>query len=326
MEQHFDTIVIGAGNGGMTGALTLSKAGQKVLLLEQHSTTGGCGSSYVRGRFEFETGLHQLYGIGDNEAGETGPLRRVFEELGIFDQIKFVRQEEAFRIAFKGMGEIALPNEHDAFVKALQDFFRPESTAIVEYQELVDAFDAEFMRLYEFTAAGKAISQQDFPYLFEYAGYTGLEMLDKYFQNPMLKGVYQTLFGYLGMPIDRVPFPVIAALYLRYGCTWNVHETSMSMSNAITNAFIDSGGTLKLNSRVARILIEDNAVKGVITENGEVYYAKVVLSNISRLNVYVDLIDNALVPEDLYSNLRVSTPGQSIFGISVGLDCTAEEA
>jgi choline dehydrogenase-like flavoprotein len=40
MEQNFDVIVIGAGNGGMTGALTLCKAGKKVLLAEQHSITG----------------------------------------------------------------------------------------------------------------------------------------------------------------------------------------------------------------------------------------------------------------------------------------------
>ena len=326
MEQRFDAIVVGAGNGGMTGALTLCKAGKKVLLLEQHNITGGCGSSYVRGRFEFETGLHQLYGIGDNAAGETGPLRKVFEELGVFDKIEFVPQNEAFRIAFRGMGEIALPNEHDAFIKALQDFFGPESEKIAEYQGLVDVFDAEFMRLYEFTSEGKAITQKDFPYLFEYGGYTGEQMLNKFFVNPMLKGVYQTLFGYLGMPIDRVPFPVIAALYLRYGGTWNVHETSMSMSNAITNEFIDCGGTLKLNTRVARIIIEDNAVKGVVTSGGDVYYADVVLCNTNRLNVYVDLIDNKLVPEEIYANLRVSMPGQSIFGISVGLDCTAEEA
>ena len=325
MEQHYDAIVIGAGNGGMTGALTLCKAGRKTLLLEQHNITGGCGSSYVRGRFEFETGLHQLYGIGDTCPGVRGPLRRVFEELGVFDKIEFVPQHEAFRIAFRGMGEIVLPNDHDEFVKTLQDFFGPEADAIAEYQGLVDTFDAEFMRLYELTAKGEPITEKDFPYLYEYGTYTGEQMLNKYFKNPMLKGVYQTLFGYLGMPVDRVPYAVLAALYLRNGGTWNVHETSMSMSNAITNEFIDCGGTLKLNTRVVRILVEDGAVKGVVTESGDVYYADVVLSNANRLNVYVDLIDNALVPEETYANLRVSMPGQSIFGISVGLDCTAEE-
>jgi ferredoxin-NADP reductase/phytoene dehydrogenase-like protein len=326
MNQLFDAIVIGAGNGGMTGALTLCGAGKKVLLLEQHSITGGCGSSFVRGRFEFETGLHQLYGIGQSITGEKGALRKLFEELDVWDKIEFVRQEEAFRLAFKGMGEIALPNTRDEFVQELKDFFGAEADAIERYQLLVEKVGVEFMRLYETTAQGEPVTQKSFPLLYEYGTKTGLEMLNQYFENALLKGVYQCLYGYLGIPIERIPFAVLAALYERDGGTWTVRETSMSMSNALTNAFIDRGGTLKLNTRVERILIEDNAVKGVVTAAGETYYANVVLCNANRINAYVDMIDNSLVPESVYADLRVSPPGQSIFGLNIGLDCTAEEA
>jgi prolycopene isomerase len=326
MEQSFDAIVIGAGNGGMTGALTLRKAGKKVLLLEQHSVTGGCGSSFVRGRFEFETGLHQLYGIGQSITGEKGALRKLFEELDVWDKIKFVRQDEAFRLAFKGMGEIALPNTRDEFVRELKDFFGAEAEAIEEYQSLVEKVGVEFMRLYDFTGQGDPVTQKAFPLLYEYGTKTGLEMLNQYFDNAMLKGVYQCLYGYLGIPVERIPFAVLAALYEREGGTWNVRETSMSMSNALTNTFIDLGGVLKLNTRAERILIEDNAVKGVVTASGETYYADTVLCNANRINAYVDMIDHSLVPESLYADLRVSQPGQSIFGLNLGLDCTAEEA
>ncbi|MDR2771345.1 MAG: NAD(P)-binding protein [Clostridiales Family XIII bacterium] len=325
-KNQYDAIVIGAGNGGMTGALTLQKAGLRVLLLEQHDITGGCGSSFVRGRFEFETGLHQLYGIGDSYAGDKGALRKLFEELGVWDKITFVRQEEAFRLAFKGMGEIALPGTRDTFVSELQDFFGPEAAAIEEYQLLVEKTGVEFMRLYDFVAEDRAVTKEEFPCFFEYGVCTGLEMLNKYFENAMLKGVYQCLYGYLGIPIERIPFPVLAALYEREGGTWNVHETSMSMSNALTNTFLDIGGVLKLNARVTRIRIEGNEVRGVETQTGESYSAGVVLCNANRINAYVDMIDNDLVPEEVYADLRVSAPSQSIFGLNIGLDCTAEEA
>ena len=58
--QKFDAIVIGGGSGGNVGALTLQKGGKKTLLIEKHNITGGTGSSFRRGRFEFETALHQL--------------------------------------------------------------------------------------------------------------------------------------------------------------------------------------------------------------------------------------------------------------------------
>jgi prolycopene isomerase len=47
----YDAVVIGAGNGGLTAALTLTKKGLKVLLWERHNIPGGCATSFVRGRF-----------------------------------------------------------------------------------------------------------------------------------------------------------------------------------------------------------------------------------------------------------------------------------
>ncbi len=43
MTANYDAVVIGAGNGGLTAAATLAKAGKKVLVLEQHNTPGGSG-------------------------------------------------------------------------------------------------------------------------------------------------------------------------------------------------------------------------------------------------------------------------------------------
>ncbi|MBQ8469266.1 MAG: NAD(P)-binding protein, partial [Clostridia bacterium] len=51
--SRYDVIVVGAGNGGLTAAVTCAKAGYKVLLLEKHNLPGGCATSVVRGRFEF---------------------------------------------------------------------------------------------------------------------------------------------------------------------------------------------------------------------------------------------------------------------------------
>ncbi len=53
-----------AGNGGLTAAATMAKAGKKVLLVEQHNLPGGIATSFVRGRFEFEPSLHELCDVG----------------------------------------------------------------------------------------------------------------------------------------------------------------------------------------------------------------------------------------------------------------------
>ncbi len=60
MDKDYEAIVIGAGLGGLAAAFELTRAGKKVLLVEQHNLPGGYASSFVRGRFEFEPSLHEM--------------------------------------------------------------------------------------------------------------------------------------------------------------------------------------------------------------------------------------------------------------------------
>ena len=65
--SKYDAVVIGAGTGGLSAALSLANAGKKVLLLEKHNLPGGCSSSFVRGRLEFDASLHEFCSIGSPE-------------------------------------------------------------------------------------------------------------------------------------------------------------------------------------------------------------------------------------------------------------------
>ena len=95
IEDSYEVVVIGAGNGGLAATAFLAKKGIKVLCLEQHNLPGGVASSFVRGRFEFETSLHELasYGPPSNK----GSIRRFFEDKIKIDT-EFVQVPEAFRL------------------------------------------------------------------------------------------------------------------------------------------------------------------------------------------------------------------------------------
>jgi len=60
VPSNIDTIVIGSGSGGSTVANLLAQSGQRVLVLEQHSVTGGCTHSFREEGCEWDTGLHYV--------------------------------------------------------------------------------------------------------------------------------------------------------------------------------------------------------------------------------------------------------------------------
>jgi len=60
VPTHLDTIVIGSGSGGSAAANLLAQSGQRVLVLEQHSVTGGCTHSFREEGCEWDTGLHYV--------------------------------------------------------------------------------------------------------------------------------------------------------------------------------------------------------------------------------------------------------------------------
>ena len=70
-----DVIVIGSGLGGLSSAAVLSKAGYKVVVLEQHDIIGGATHTFEDGGYEFDVGIHYLGGEMDTFLS---PTRRLF--------------------------------------------------------------------------------------------------------------------------------------------------------------------------------------------------------------------------------------------------------
>ena len=86
MSDFFDTIVIGSGAGGLAAALCLSRAGQKVLVLEQHDVPGGWCHSFQLNGHRFSPGVHYIGLIGDDQS-----TSKLYSGLGVANDLVFFR-------------------------------------------------------------------------------------------------------------------------------------------------------------------------------------------------------------------------------------------
>ncbi len=315
----YDVTIIGAGNGGLTAAATLAKAGLKVLLLERHNVPGGCATSFCRGRFEFEVALHQLSGMGTEE--KPGPLRVLLQDLGVTKKIKFVEMEHLYRVTFLNMLDITLKADRSEVVKELQHRFPSEKAAIVKFFDLVYAFSIQMIGVVHM--GDPEASKEKYPLYFKYALKSSQEVLDEFFDDPLLKAVVATYWGYMGLPPRLLSFNNLALLLFIYTefKPFHIKGGSQALSNALVDTFLENGGEVRFNCGAKKIVIGDSKVQGVITDDGDEIRTRWVVSNAGLLTTYIDLIDREHVPEEQLKILAGRTIGTSFFTIFAGLDC-----
>lgn len=335
--QQYDAIVIGAGNGGLACAATLAEKGKKVILFEKHNIPGGCGTSFRRGRFEFEVALHQLSSMGTPE--KPGPLRELFRRYGIEDKIEWIEIKELFRVNFPDGTGISIPADRKNCEAFLCSQFPQEKESILRYFETVYAFCSESAAFAEKSAhstgepsaAKKAIMKMGFPKMYptlaRYALKSTQEVLDEFFKDVKLQLALSAYWCFMGMPPARFPWSILAKctnIYME-DKPFYLRGTSMMMNQAIMDAVQRMGGVVHLNRGVERIVLEGGAAVGVVDEKGEEYRASKIISNISPLATYGALLQPEEVPQAAQEYLRPYTVGISALTCFIGLDCTPEE-
>lgn len=335
--KNYDVIVIGAGNGGLSAAAELSISGKKVLVLEKHNIPGGCGTSFRRGRFEFEVALHQLSQMGTPE--KKGQLREIFEHYGILDKIDWIEIGTLYKVNLPGGEGISIPANRKEAEKTLIARFPEEKDAILKYFEMVYAFSKESSEFAqkssgskgEPSAVKKLITKALFPKLYPNLAKYGLrsteDVLNEFFKSKELQLCLSVYWCFMGMSPERFPFSILArctALYIE-DKPFYLRGGSQMISQALADVIVANGGEIKYNSAAVEISIEKGTAVGVIDSNGEEYKTKKIISNISPEITYGKLIKKENLPQAAVEYLKPYTVGISSVVAFFGLDCTPEE-
>ncbi len=328
--KKWDAIVVGAGNGGLTAAVYLAKAGKNVLLLERHNIPGGFATSFKRGRFEFEASLHELSGFG-SEPGQ-GTLRAMFDELELSDRIEWAHVPAAYRLIVKNENvDAAMPFGVEAFTDKMECYVPGSKSAMKRLFDLAEeiskttGFLGELNGSYNLGAV-TAILKEHMNFL-RVAGYSVNDVLNALEVPKKAQDIFNAYSLYLGVDCDNLSFIHYIAMvlsYLQFGAVVPKGR-SHEMSCAVLRRFEEFGGEARFNSHVEKIIMKNGTVKGVRLLGGETLFADHVVCNCSHHNVFGKMMDKPQVPEREIKTANARTFGASGFGLFLGLNRSPEE-
>ncbi|MFW9855145.1 MAG: phytoene desaturase family protein [Candidatus Thorarchaeota archaeon] len=247
-DDQFDVVIVGAGLGGLTAGAKLAKEGKKTLVIEQHSKMGGCATWFKREGITFEIGLHEMDGLDNPD----NPKQLIFNDLGVYDHVQFLRVPEFYRIT-NGRFDVVIPHGVDEARAALSIAFPKDIDAI-------DTFFVDLERIPRF------LRSQNLLELAPLAHQTIGGYLDSLTDNEDLKFALIGNLGYYGddpYNLSLIFFTSAQRSFFTGGGHF-VRGGSQLLSNYLAEVIEKNGGTVLRRHLAKEILAEGDRVTGVV--------------------------------------------------------------
>ena len=307
--KTYDFIIIGGGPNGLCVAAYLSKAGQKVLVLERHLEVGGglATEEVTLGGYYHNT--HCVYHMMVDYAPPYVDL-----ELEKY-RCKYVTPDPQVVMPFSDGKCLCLYSDVDRSCESIARFSPKDAESYREtfhkFKVYMDEFLAPATYVRPIGALEQAPALERTPIgreISEYSFKSPQEVVDELYENERVKTLMLYLACHWGLEYDGAGVGYLIPLLLNRAvnsrlCLGGSHRLSNALCRVIQEP---GGGHLRGSVRIKRIIVENGRAAGVELENGTAYEArKAVVSSIDPHQTFLELVGEDNLPEEFVEKIKM---------------------
>ena len=298
-------VIIGSGLGGLSTGVILAKNGYEVTILEQSHQIGGCLQCFERDGVKFETGMHFIGSMDDGQV-----LSNYLNYLEIKDKITLKQlDKEAYDVVALQGERFAFPNGREAFIDRFAQRFPDQRVNLERYCDLVEqvASLSPFRDL-QHNETNRFLDNELF--------FKSLnEVIDSTISDPLLREVLVGNLSLYAAQKNKTPFSTHAFIFDFYNKgAFRVVGGSDTIAKALSEVIMHYRGRILTRKKVTKVLVDNKKASGVVTDQGEVYTADVVISDVNPKQL-IAMVDSQAFTEVYKSRIAGMSDTGAVFSL-----------
>ena len=293
-------VIVGAGIAGFSTGCYARMNGYKTDIFEMHSIPGGLCTAWKRKGYKFDISMHMLIG------SKGGPLRKMWQELGVIKDQTFFYHDELRRIESgeKSLSICTDPRRLEEQMLALSPADTELTKELVRLLAGRDMMDAMSLNPAEMTGPFDTLRMLAavLPLMGTFRRYGKLTIQEfaQRFQDPFLRDAVRFIVDSPGWPMLQYPMAGLTG-FLKAAALHAGEPIGGSQQVVFRMAEYcqQLGGEIHYKSKVKDIIIENNQAVGVRLEDGTEHRADIVVWAGDGHTVIFDILNGRYLGDEV---------------------------